>query len=116
MKLPELLKFRANVIAAIRDFFHDRGYTEVDTPIALLAPPPEVHIDPVATSILSPRGTEQRYLQTSPELPMKRLLSAGADLFFRSHRSFETTTRVGYRSEFRLLEWYLPIAMARNAR
>ena len=52
MKLPELLKFRANVIATIRGFFHDRGYTEVDTPVALLAPPPEVHIDPIAASIV----------------------------------------------------------------
>ena len=107
MKLPELLKFRANVIAAIRDFFHDRGYTEVDTPIALLAPPPEVHIDPVATSILSPRGTEQRYLQTSPELPMKRLLSAGSGPIFQIAPVFRNNDESErHRSEFRLLEWY----------
>ena len=101
MKLPELLKFRADVTAAIRQFFHSRGYTEVDTPIALLAPPPEVHIDPVATSIESPRGPEQRYLQTSPELPMKRLLSAGsgpifqiAPVFQRQRRERETSVRI----------------------
>ena len=107
MKLPELLKFRANVIAAIRQFFHDRGYTEVDTPIALLAPPPEVHIDPVATSIESPRGTEQRYLQTSPELPMKRLLSAGSGPIFQIAPVFrDNDESERHRSEFRLLEWY----------
>ena len=66
MKLPELLKFRADVTAAIRQFFHSRGYTEVDTPIALLAPPPEVHIDPVATSIESPRGMSNAIFKLLP--------------------------------------------------
>ena len=107
MKLPELLKFRADVTAAIRQFFHSRGYTEVDTPIALLAPPPEVHIDPVATSIESPRGPEQRYLQTSPELPMKRLLSAGSGPIFQIAPVFrDNDESERHRSEFRLLEWY----------
>ena len=107
MKLPELLKFPRECHRRHPTFLPDRGYTEVDTPIALLAPPPEVHIDPVATSILSPRGTEQRYLQTSPELPMKRLLSAGSGPIFQIAPVFrDNDESERHRSEFRLLEWY----------
>ena len=107
MTSAELLRFRSEVTHAIRGFFEERGYLEVDTPIALLAPPPEVHIDPVETTINSPRGSETRYLQTSPELPMKRLLSGGSGPIFQIASVFrDSDESQRHRSEFRLLEWY----------
>ena len=107
MSSTERLQFRAQVTRTIRAFFEARGYTEVDTPIALLAPPPEVHIDPMETSINSPRGQETRYLQTSPELPMKRLLSQGSGPIFQIAPVFrDSDESERHRSEFRLLEWY----------
>ena len=103
----ELLKFRSKVTQAVRTFFEDRGYLEVDTPIALLAPPPEVHIDPINVTVDSPRGEETRYLQTSPELPMKRLLCEGSGPIFQIAPVFrDSDESKRHRSEFRLLEWY----------
>jgi lysyl-tRNA synthetase class 2 len=103
----ELLRFRSHVTQAIRSFFEGRGYLEVDTPIALLAPPPEVHIDPIEVTVGSPRGAETRYLQTSPELPMKRLLCHGSGPIFQIASVFrDNDESERHRSEFRLLEWY----------
>ena len=107
MSCAEKLHFRAKVTRTVREFFEGRGYTEVDTPMALLAPPPEVHIDPIETTITTPRGEETRYLQTSPELPMKRLLTQGSGPIFQIAPVFRDSDESDrHRSEFRLLEWY----------
>ena len=102
----ELLKFRSKVTQAVRTFFEDRGYLEVDTPIALLAPPPEVHIDPINVTVDSPRGEETRYLQTSPELPMKRLLCEGSGPIFQIAPVFrDSDESKRHRSEFRSVSY-----------
>ncbi|RLF61239.1 MAG: EF-P lysine aminoacylase GenX, partial [Thermoplasmata archaeon] len=63
------LRIRALMVQAIRDFFVRRGYVEVETPVLIPAPAPELHIDAVEAPPM--------YLHTSPELCMKRLLAAG---------------------------------------
>jgi lysyl-tRNA synthetase class 2 len=90
---------RARVFKTVRDFFGERDYLEVETPVRLPAPAPEAHID------AEPSGNW--YLQTSPELCMKRLLSAGYPRLFQICRCFRRRER-GRRHlpEFSLLEWY----------
>jgi len=90
---------RARIIQTIRAFFVARGYLEVETPQRLPGNAPEAHIDPVMA--------DGWFLQTSPELCMKRLLAAGyPQLFQLSHcwRSGERGAR--HLPEFSMLEWY----------
>lgn len=93
------LHLRAGIIQAIREFFINRNYLEVETPYRIPAPAPEAHIDAPSS--------ESWYLHTSPELCMKRLLSAGYPRIFQICKCFRKNER-GERHipEFTLLEWY----------
>ncbi len=93
------LHTRSRVIQAVRDFFITGGYLEVDTPIRCPSVIPEAHIDPVSS--------EGNFLQASPELCMKRLLSRGMDRIFQICKCFRKNER-GKRHlpELTLLEWY----------
>jgi len=83
----------------VRDFFTSRQFLEVDTPILIPAPAPEPFIAAI------PSGNW--YLQTSPELSMKRLLAAGYPKIFQICKCFRREER-GKRhlEEFTMLEWY----------
>jgi lysyl-tRNA synthetase class 2 len=93
------LWIRAKTLQAIRRFFIERGYLEVETPYLIPAPAPEIHIDAFPVS--------NHFLHTSPELCMKRLLSAGYPKIFQICRCFRQGER-GERHlpEFTMLEWY----------
>jgi lysyl-tRNA synthetase class 2 len=93
------LLLRARTIQTIRYYFVEHGYLEVETPYLIPAPAPEVHIDALRVG--------EVFLHTSPELCMKRLLSAGYDKIFQICRCFRQGER-GERhlQEFTLLEWY----------
>jgi lysyl-tRNA synthetase class 2 len=96
----DALWLRARVVKALRDFFCDRGFLEVETPLLIPANAPEEHINPVC-------ALSSWQLQTSPELCMKRLLSQGHQKIFQiSHcwRADERGSR--HLSEFTMLEWY----------
>jgi lysyl-tRNA synthetase class 2 len=95
---PNLVQ-RARIMNAIRRFFVDNRYLEVETPLRIPAPAPELHID------AQPSG--QWFLQTSPELCMKRLLAAGFPRIYQIARCFRRKER-GHRHlpEMTLLEWY----------
>ncbi len=91
---------RARVIQSVRRFFIENGYLEVETPILIPAPAPEPHIDAVQVS-------RDRFLQTSPELCMKRLLAADYSKIFQICRCFRCEERGNlHLPEFTLLEWY----------
>ncbi|MFH2220448.1 MAG: EF-P lysine aminoacylase EpmA [Pseudomonadota bacterium] len=93
------LQLRAKVIQAIRSFFADRDYLEVETPCRIPAPAPEAHIDAEVSG--------DWFLQTSPELCMKRLLAAGYPRIFQICRCFRRNERGRlHLPEFTLLEWY----------
>jgi len=98
-RILDNLALRARVLRALRTFFDTVGYLEVETPIRIPAPAPEAHIDP------QPAGAA--FLQTSPELCMKRLLAAGYPRLYQLCRCFRRGER-GRRHlpEFTLLEWY----------
>jgi len=90
---------RARMIQAIRQFFYGRDYLEVETPLRIPAPAPEEHID------APPSG--DWFLQTSPELCMKRLLAAGYSKIFQISKCFREAERGHlHLPEFTLLEWY----------
>ena len=83
--LQKNLQLRAHIIWAIRNFFVDHDYLEVETPIRIPAPAPEAHIDAVES--------ENWFLQTSPELCMKRMLSAGLHRIFQICKCFRQKER-----------------------
>jgi lysyl-tRNA synthetase class 2 len=93
------LQQRAAIIQAVRFFFEARGYLEVETPIRLPALIPEANILPMPSAAW--------FLQTSPELCMKRLLAAGVPRLFQICKCFRARER-GRRHlpEFTMLEWY----------
>ncbi len=93
------LRFRADVFRAVRRFFHEQDFLEVETPCRIPAPAPEAYIDAVPS--------DGWFLQTSPELCMKRLLAAGYPRIFQICRCFRQGER-GDRHlvEFTMLEWY----------
>lgn len=100
-RLPQRspLQARARLTQAVRRFFLDRGYLEVETPCLIPAPAPELHIDALAA------GTS--YLHTSPELCMKRLLAAGHPRLFQICKCFRAGERGRlHLTEFTVVEWY----------
>ncbi|NTV13277.1 MAG: EF-P lysine aminoacylase GenX [Desulfobulbaceae bacterium] len=96
---PEMLLRRAAIIRAVRGFFEERDYLEVDTPLRLPALAPERWIVPESSGAL--------FLQTSPELCMKRLLAAGHPRIFQLCHCFRQGERGRlHLPEFQMLEWY----------
>ena len=101
----DTLKARSRVTQAIREFFIQQGYWEVETPLLSTDVCVDLWLDPVAVPVGD--GQPVRYLQTSPEFAMKRLLIAGADAIFqftKAIRSLERGPR--HNPEFTMLEWY----------
>lgn len=97
------LKERAKLIEATRVFFREREYVEVETPSFSVCPGMDVHLD--AFELKHPR--EDRFLITSPEYYMKRLLAEGADRIFQLSRSFRNKEEGHHHEpEFLMLEWY----------
>ena len=95
----ETLKLRATMIRAIRRFFLDQDFLEIETPIRIPSPAPEAHIDAVAS--------DGWFLHSSPELCMKRLLAAGYPKIFQICRCFRAGERGSrHLPEFTMLEWY----------
>lgn len=96
------LRRRAALLVAARDFFRERSVLEVETPLALSATVTDVQITSLAIA-----GDAPRFLHTSPEYPMKRLLAAGSGDIFQACHVF----RAGEQSrlhnpEFTMIEWY----------
>ena len=95
----DALRLRARMIQAIRGFFLERDFLEIETPCRIPAPTPESHIDAVAEG--------EWFLHTSPELCMKRLLAAGYPKIFQICRCYRAGERGDlHLPEFTLLEWY----------
>lgn len=99
MNPNEMLYKRAALIQAARIFFIERGYLEVETPVRLPSLIPESHI--VAFR------SEDEFLQTSPELCMKRLMARGIPKLFQVCKCFREGERGRlHLPEFTMLEWY----------
>jgi len=99
------LKKRAELLAQIRSFFSLQAVMEVDTPILGRRGVTDLHIDCVQARVCG----ETRYLQSSPEYFMKRLLAAGAGAIYSLGKVFRDEEQGSrHRPEFTLLEWYRP--------
>jgi elongation factor P--(R)-beta-lysine ligase len=99
------LDARARIVLEVRAFFESRGYLEVETPLAVPCPGLDLHLDAFEV-IPTPPGAP-RFLSTSPEYQMKRLLAEGHERIFQITRAF----RVGelgdrHNPEFTILELY----------
>jgi lysyl-tRNA synthetase class 2 len=103
------LESRANLYAIIRRFFAGRSVLEVETPILSVAGNTEPNIESFSTMFSGPigAGSRERWLRTSPEHAMKRLLAAGAGDCYELGRVFRNG-EAGRRHnpEFTMLEWY----------
>ncbi len=98
--MKDILERRAAILRGIRDFFHERRFVEVETPVRIAAPAPEEHID-------CPECALGGFLRASPELQMKKLLAIGMDRIFQIGPCFREGERGSRHSpEFTMLEWY----------
>lgn len=92
--------------SAVRAFFDARDFLETPTPIAVESPGMEPHIRPFR---VLPAGADSpvRYLQTSPEFAMKRLLAGGLERIYQLAPVFRDEPRAPtHLPEFTMLEWY----------
>ena len=98
----ETLRRRAVFFRQLRSFFEARGVLEVETPILSRGATVDPQIDSFTTH-------GERWLQTSPEFPMKRLLAAGSGPIFQIARVFRIDEQGRHHNpEFTMLEWYRP--------
>lgn len=103
------LRLRARVLAQVRTFFALREVQEVETPLLANACVPDPMIESFPVEYHGPGGERTLYLQSSPELHMKRLLAAGSGPIYQICRVFRNgeAGRL-HNPEFTLLEWYRP--------
>ena len=100
---------RGRILSAVRSFFADRGFVEVDTPALQVSPGLEPHLWAFATELHDPQEgqTALRYLHTSPEFAMKKLLVAGMPRIWQLAHVFRDSERSAtHHPEFSMLEWY----------
>jgi elongation factor P--(R)-beta-lysine ligase len=103
------LERRAAILSAVRQFFSNRGFVEVDTPALQVSPGLEPHLQAFATDFHDPRDglPRRRYLHTSPEFAMKKLLVAGLPRIWQLAHVFRDGERGAiHHPEFSMLEWY----------
>lgn len=103
------MELRAKLYALIRDFFAHRNVLEVETPILSMAGNTEPNIEGFSTRFGGhvDAGPRERWLRTSPEFPLKRLLAEGIGDCYELGRVFRNG-EAGRRHnpEFTMLEWY----------
>lgn len=100
---PHVLQDRAFMLQKVRDFFFQRHVLEVDCPHLTLKPSIDLHIDPI------PANTSfgHRYLHTSPEYAMKKLLATGiGDIYQLGHVFRDGEKGKSHQPEFTMIEWY----------
>jgi lysyl-tRNA synthetase class 2 len=98
------LKDRASLLQAARHFFAQRAILEVDCPILSSYASVDAHIDLIQALYL---GKEIRFLHSSPEYGMKRLLVEGmGDIYQLSHVFRDGEHSKKHQPEFMMAEWY----------
>lgn len=103
------LRARQALQEAIHDFFRQRDYLSLDTPIAVRCPGTEVHLQYFATEWIDYRQQgHQLFLRSSPELHLKQALSLGIDRVYHLGKCFRNEGELSpwHHPEFTLLEFY----------
>jgi lysyl-tRNA synthetase class 2 len=99
----EAARFRAEKLAALRAFFAERKVLEVETPLLSRGASHDFHIDVFEV----PHAGGSRYLQSSPEPHMKRLLARGYPDIYQVSKSFRLEEQGSrHNPEFTMIEWY----------
>lgn len=109
---PELLEKyaqRARIVKAVRDFFWEQDFLEVETPQLVPVPSMEPYLEVFETTLIDEdRQNYRAFLTSSPEFAMKKLLAAGYKNVFQVCKSYRNqegwSTR--HNPEFTILEWY----------
>lgn len=97
------------MLRAIRTFFDDRSYLEVDTPLLSPTLIPEANIENFATTFSNPFLEERElFLLPSPEIYMKQLIADGWGSLYQISHCFRNSEQVGriHNPEFTMLEYY----------
>ena len=102
------LAARSAVTKAIRAWFDEQGFAEVETGILQVSPGNETHLHAPRTELIGAGGERAtRYLRTSPEFACKKLLAAGEAKIFEFARVFRDRESGDlHLTEFTMLEWY----------
>jgi elongation factor P--(R)-beta-lysine ligase len=102
------LAARTAITRALRAWFEDQGFVEVETAILQVSPGNETHLHAPRTELTGADGRRKtRYLRTSPEFACKKLLASGEQKVFEFARVFRDRERGDlHLPEFTMLEWY----------
>ena len=102
------LMARAEITRAVRAWFDEQGFAEVETGILQVSPGNETHLHAPRTELHGADGARAtRYLRTSPEFACKKLVAAGEQKIFEFARVFRDRERGDlHLPEFTMLEWY----------
>jgi elongation factor P--(R)-beta-lysine ligase len=102
------LMARGAITRAVRAWFDEQGFVEVETGILQVSPGNETHLHAPRTELAGVDGERAvRYLRTSPEFAAKKLLAAGETKIFEFARVFRDRERGDlHLPEFTMLEWY----------
>src|SRR5262245_14287677 len=107
----DMLRRRAELLKQVRQFFDNRGFLEVETPLLSHDTVVDRHLDPLPVTLFrdarEPSNGPKLWLQTSPEFAMKRLLAAGAPAIYQVTKAFRggEAGRL-HNPEFTIVEWY----------
>ena len=107
VRRPHLLA-RGRIGAALRGWFANAGFIEVETATLQVSPGNETHLHAFATTLIGPDTVPHGlYLRTSPEFACKKLLAAGETRIFDFARVLRNRERGAlHHPEFTMLEWY----------
>lgn len=106
---PAALQLRARLYQWLREYFAARGVLEVETPMLSAAGNTDPNIESFRARFNGhvDAGAAQRWMRTSPEYPLKRLLAAGIGDCYEIGRVFRDGEAGGrHNPEFTMLEWY----------
>ncbi|OGL43282.1 MAG: hypothetical protein A2042_01595, partial [Candidatus Schekmanbacteria bacterium GWA2_38_11] len=107
--IKTILLERQKINDAIRSFFRERNYVEVETPLLVSSPGMESNLMPFETIVIDDQG--KKYpgaFITSPEYSMKKILGSGLERIFTITKVFRNGEELGgtHEPEFSMLEWY----------
>ena len=109
VSLIEQLQKRAALLTQIRSFFMERGVLEVEVPLISRCATTDLHIESIPALVEQNGQCQERYLITSPEFYMKRMLAQGAPAIFYLGKVFRQGDHGRrHHHEFTMLEWYRP--------